>query len=224
MAFKLTHPTTSSTPTHSINQTLGFHGTSFENIWSILHSGLLNLTNTSLERTGAAFGSGIYLSTDLSVAFSFSKAGKGWVHSAIGRQLRAVLVCSISHHHDNDNGTDDNARQLPTSVSSSSPPDKYLIVQRSDAVRIEYILIYVDDKALEEEEEEEEEGKGKLGMKKKKKKNNKKKRGAGGGGRAGAVVWGLLFLLLAFLVVMEHMPVIKRMYRSYKFRYPFLFV
>jgi len=156
------------------------------------------------------------------VAFSFSKAGKGWIHSAIGRQLRAVLVCSVTHHHDNGGSggtgdcTGDDAPQLPTSAGASASPDKYLIVQRSDAVRIEYILIYIDGDALEEEE-----GKGRLGMKKK---NINKEKGGGGGLRAGVVVWGLLFLLLAFLVVMEHMPVIKRMYRSYKFRYPFLSV
>lgn len=195
-AFRLIH---SSKNTGTLSQKLGFHGTSFENIWSILHTGLLNLSQTALERTGAAFGSGIYLSTDLAVAFSFSKSCKGWDNSAIGRQLRAVLVCSVIHH-----GDDDDAPQLPSATSSSSP-DKYLIVQRSDAVQIEYILLYVDVDALEVQGKEEE-----LNVDNKKK---TKRKGAGV-----VVVWSLLFLLLASLVVMEHMLVIKRMFRS---KYPF---
>ena len=40
-----------------------FHGTSMENLHSILHNGLLNLSGTALERTGAIFGDGIYCTT-----------------------------------------------------------------------------------------------------------------------------------------------------------------
>lgn len=40
-----------------------FHGTSLENLHSILHTGLVVLSGTALERTGALHGSGIYCST-----------------------------------------------------------------------------------------------------------------------------------------------------------------
>ena len=40
-----------------------FHGTSLENLHSIIHNGLLNLSGTALQRTGAIHGDGIYCST-----------------------------------------------------------------------------------------------------------------------------------------------------------------
>lgn len=40
---------------------VAFHGTHTENLHSILNTGLLNLSGTKLQRTGDAFGKGIYL-------------------------------------------------------------------------------------------------------------------------------------------------------------------
>jgi poly[ADP-ribose] polymerase 16 len=63
---------------------------------SILHNGLLAASGTRLQTTGAVFGVGIYLSTDFSVAYSFSKAQQGWAGSSIGRHLRCVLLCQVA--------------------------------------------------------------------------------------------------------------------------------
>lgn len=74
------------------------HGTSFENMHSILHNGLLNLSGTYLQRTGAAFGNGIYLAREYTTAASFSAAQQGWCCSALGARLRAVLLCEVAVH------------------------------------------------------------------------------------------------------------------------------
>lgn len=46
---------------------LAFHGTCMENVHSIVHAGLQNMSGTHLQRTGSNYGGGIYLSYDLEV-------------------------------------------------------------------------------------------------------------------------------------------------------------
>lgn len=50
-----------------------YHGSSAENLHSICHRGLRNMSQTRHERHGAAFGEGVYLSTDASLSKEFSK-------------------------------------------------------------------------------------------------------------------------------------------------------
>mmetsp|Transcript_6968 Transcript_6968/g.9106 ORF Transcript_6968/g.9106 Transcript_6968/m.9106 type:complete len:221 (+) Transcript_6968:229-891(+) len=61
-----------------------FHGTALENIHSILNNGLQTMT---VHRNGEAFGKGIYLSTQLEVARTFStqnrQRGFSWKHSEL---------------------------------------------------------------------------------------------------------------------------------------------
>ena len=52
-----------------------FHGSRGENWHSILRNGLKNASGTSLQLNGAAYGSGIYLSTISSTSFSYSMMG-----------------------------------------------------------------------------------------------------------------------------------------------------
>ena len=75
---------------------VAFHGTSLDCVHGILHAGLLSLSGTSLERTGSAFGSGIYLSLDPCTAFSFSQPGTGWANSMLGQSLRCLLMCEVA--------------------------------------------------------------------------------------------------------------------------------
>lgn len=74
---------------------MAWHGTSFENLWSILHHGLLNMSGTRMQRVGAAFGEGIYLTPEYSVAFAFAQGSKAWEGSALGVRLRCLLLCSV---------------------------------------------------------------------------------------------------------------------------------
>ena len=50
---------------------------------------------------GAAFGKGIYFSSELHVAFAFCQPGDGWASSGLGRggRLRCLLVCSVEAEH-----------------------------------------------------------------------------------------------------------------------------
>ena len=48
---------------------------------------------------GAAFGKGIYFSSELPVAFAFCQPADGWGGSALGPRLRCLLVCSIQREH-----------------------------------------------------------------------------------------------------------------------------
>jgi poly[ADP-ribose] polymerase 16 len=75
---------------------VAYHGTDFSAVHSILHQGLLTASGTRLQTTGAVFGQGIYLSTDFSTAFQFTKGRQAWPHSTLGRHLRCVLVCEVA--------------------------------------------------------------------------------------------------------------------------------
>jgi poly[ADP-ribose] polymerase 16 len=75
---------------------VAYHGTDFSAVHSILHQGLLTASGTRLQTTGAVFGQGIYLSTDFSTAFQFTKGRQAWQHSTLGRHLRCVLVCEVA--------------------------------------------------------------------------------------------------------------------------------
>ena len=48
---------------------------------------------------GAAFGKGIYYSSELPVALAFCQPADGWLPSALGSRLRCLLVCSIDRDH-----------------------------------------------------------------------------------------------------------------------------
>jgi len=71
-----------------------FHGTSMENLYSVLHNGLTN----HLTKATNLFGEGIYFSTDVNVAMSFSKRNQGWRKSVFGQHATCVLVVDIVRH------------------------------------------------------------------------------------------------------------------------------
>ncbi|KAI7845021.1 hypothetical protein COHA_001387 [Chlorella ohadii] len=120
-------------PSVGSSRVLAFHGTSFENLHSILHHGLLNASGTRLERTGSAFGKGIYFSSELAVAYAFCQPAEGWAGSALGRRLRCLLVCSIERE------------AIQSSHNSDLVPDKYLVVEAMDAVQTHFVFVYCDD-------------------------------------------------------------------------------
>lgn len=75
---------------------LAYHGTDLASVHSILHTGLLSASGTRLQTTGAVWGHGVYLSTDFSTAFQFTKGRRAWQHSSLGQHLRCVLVCEVA--------------------------------------------------------------------------------------------------------------------------------
>ncbi|KAG2426743.1 hypothetical protein HXX76_012800 [Chlamydomonas incerta] len=145
---------------------VAYHGTHLENLHSILHTGLQSGSGTRLQRTGANWGAGIYLSTNYDTAFSFCQPCPSWPLSRFGTKLRVLLVCEVDldlvrqergaeaaaaaaassgaapHSHDALNGGGGGGSGGGPLVPGL--PDTYLLVQRSDAVRILFVAIYTD--------------------------------------------------------------------------------
>ena len=68
------------------------------------HAGLKNFSGTLGQRTGAAFGNGIYLSDSLQLAQNFapvqSTAGRMWGGASYGGEISCVAVCEVLLHPD----------------------------------------------------------------------------------------------------------------------------
>eukprot|EP01135_Chromosphaera_perkinsii_P003823 Nk52_evm16s256 gene=Nk52_evmTU16s256 len=134
---------------------LAFHGTSSSRIWSILHYGLCSHMS---ER--ALFGEGVYLSRDITTAYSFTDVCEGWRLSNLAPCTRTVLVCSVAMHPslarfntDEVEGNLSTARPSAGSVrkrvsgisfesSESFVPDTYIIARSNTVVSVRYILVY----------------------------------------------------------------------------------
>lgn len=115
------------------------------------------MSNSQLQRNGCIFGAGVYLSTDLGVAYSFCKAGTGWTHSVCGSRVKYLLVCEVAgiHARRSDATTfkpgsyaaEDNPtvhRLLNDNPMSDSVPNTYVLVKNSDLVKIRYVFVYTE--------------------------------------------------------------------------------
>ncbi|KAL2632129.1 hypothetical protein R1flu_016815 [Riccia fluitans] len=116
---------------------MAFHGTTTENLHSILRCGLLNMSKTTLQRNGAMYGEGVYLSTDLSVAVTFSKMGQSWERSCFGSKVSYILLCEIAKGEGVEYSTCSRVLDLRNSSLGT-----YVVVKNIDLLRIRYVLIY----------------------------------------------------------------------------------
>ncbi|GIL63880.1 hypothetical protein Vafri_17892 [Volvox africanus] len=115
---------------------IAYHGTRMENLHSIIHTGLRSMSGTRLQRNGANFGSGIYLSTRYDTALCFCEPYATWRRSRFGTKQRALLVCEVDMEkckHVEEAGSGD-----------AQIPETYLLVSSSDGVRLLYVLLYCD--------------------------------------------------------------------------------
>lgn len=115
--------------------TTAFHGTHTENVYSILHTGLVGNLNKR-----ALFGEGTYLSSDLGVALSFSKQGIDWAPSRLGTSLMCVLVCDVINSDQVKKGK---SEQAGLDFAGNKIPHNYFIVRNDEHVRVKEILVYV---------------------------------------------------------------------------------
>jgi hypothetical protein len=106
----------------------GYHGTSFENVYSILLNGLQNYSGTERMGTGDNFGNGIYLSGDPGVARSFSKPGK-LIDG--GGSVSVMFECLILKDP-----------SVICSATAGSTPSSYFIVPREDLVVVTHIWFW----------------------------------------------------------------------------------
>lgn len=100
--------------------------------------GLLILSNSSLQRNGAIFGEGIYLSSDPAVALGYSKAGTGWECSYFGQRARYLLLCEVAK------GGQVLCSNTPNLKHEKKDLGTYIIVQNCDLVKLRFIFVYVE--------------------------------------------------------------------------------
>ncbi|XP_063239150.1 protein mono-ADP-ribosyltransferase PARP16-like isoform X2 [Bacillus rossius redtenbacheri] len=127
---------------HGRNLWCGFHGSRLENFYSILCHGLQqHMTKRDL------FGPGIYLSDELSVSLLYSPTGCAGRHSLVGEHASCVALCQIIDHPDvkcqTKTGLDPNrSRSISSNSIGGRVPETYYVVQNSDLVRVQYLLVY----------------------------------------------------------------------------------
>jgi Poly(ADP-ribose) polymerase catalytic domain len=85
------HLPTLQTPTQVV-----FHGTTMDRLFPILQRGLQVGTGTTLLQNGASYGSGIYVATDISMAFGYAGLahGYGWPNTRLGN-TKVVFACEL---------------------------------------------------------------------------------------------------------------------------------
>lgn len=72
--------------------TVMFHGTTLDRLYSILCTGLQNLSNTAYEVNGRAAGTGIYLAEEPTLSMSYAIQNAGWPKSKF-QNIRVLLGC-----------------------------------------------------------------------------------------------------------------------------------
>jgi hypothetical protein len=71
-----------------------FHGTSLDRLPAILAQGLRVCSGTSLQRTGAAHGKGIYMAEDPSTSLAYASPSLSWRNSGLAN-MRLLLGCEV---------------------------------------------------------------------------------------------------------------------------------
>ena len=120
---------------HMHGTAIGFHGTHTENVISILKNGLCGHLNKR-----SLYGQGTYLSTDVDVAFSFSKQGKSWPLSSLGNNMMCVVMCQIIK---SDQVKQGHEKLSGISIDNDTLPHNYFVVQNNDHAIVTHVLLYV---------------------------------------------------------------------------------
>jgi hypothetical protein len=81
-------------PKPSAKTSVLFHGTTFDRLPAILAQGLRVCSGTSLQRTGAAYGQGIYLAEEPSLSLTYAPATTSWRNSGLPN-MRLLLGCEV---------------------------------------------------------------------------------------------------------------------------------
>lgn len=106
-----------------------FHGSSPENWYSILRNGLRSMSNTGYMSTGAAYGEGIYLATDLSTSMNYARpTGTSWGNGKLKNGFHCIAICEV----------------INGSPRASPRSNNILVVPRENEknVAIRYLLVF----------------------------------------------------------------------------------
>lgn len=124
-----------------------FHGSSISNFYSILKFGLQQHFSRGKE---VIFGSGIYLSNEISVCTNYSPFGETWQNSLIGSKHSIIALCEVINDEENVKCKDENnkRRALNGYTYGGEIPEKYFVVTNSELVRVKYLLVYKGGSAV----------------------------------------------------------------------------
>eukprot|EP01080_Neovahlkampfia_damariscottae_P011934 gene11934-5335_t len=76
-----------------------WHGSALCNWHAIMRNGLKNMSGTSGQRHGAAYGSGVYLAPDSSTSFGYMQYNPGWKNSTFGtKSIGCLALCEVANH------------------------------------------------------------------------------------------------------------------------------
>lgn len=81
-------------PRPNSKTTVLFHGTSLDRLPAILAQGLRVCSGTSLQRTGAAHGKGIYMAEEPATSMSYAPSTISWRNSGLSN-MRLLLGCEV---------------------------------------------------------------------------------------------------------------------------------
>ena len=66
---------------------------------AIMRNGLKNMSGTSGQRHGAAYGAGVYLAPDSSTSFGYMQYNSGWKNSTFGtKSIGCLALCEVANH------------------------------------------------------------------------------------------------------------------------------
>lgn len=108
-----------------------FHGSALENWYSILRNGLRNLSNTSLMTAGAAYGQGIYASSNFSTSYGYTaryNGGQTKVWKNMYEPIKNNFVIGI-------------VEIIKKNGYSKDPTHNIVVVPDEDDIIIRYLLI-----------------------------------------------------------------------------------
>eukprot|EP00118_Oscarella_pearsei_P009648 m.56257 g.56257 ORF g.56257 m.56257 type:complete len:235 (+) comp34580_c0_seq5:271-975(+) len=117
-----------------------YHGSRVENFHSILRYGLISHLNKN-----SLFGTGTYLSTDLSVCMPYSPIGQGWLRSQLGHLMSCIAVCEVVNHPDLKSGKARVQRNEGGETVGDKVPDKYYIIGNNELLRVKYVLVFAEN-------------------------------------------------------------------------------
>lgn len=72
-----------------------FHGSDTGNWFSILRTGLKNLSNTQYMTTGAVWGPGVYLAETSQMSSSYAVSSPAWPKSMFGENIQCMALCEV---------------------------------------------------------------------------------------------------------------------------------
>jgi len=127
----------------------GYHGSSLENIHSIVRNGL----DETYAKKGSIYGEGIYLSENRDVAYNFLVCKKNDVESNIlGTRTGCIAACRVLKHPEvrrymskTERGYKDSAILVD---GDKQLPKGYVVANNNEYVLVKYVLLYSDSSGV----------------------------------------------------------------------------